>query len=200
MGFFQKVPKKLSRTRDIVAKITQVIQDIGLIRSANSTKGVTSHYKLKRGQKGLHRKCTSANKGNDEQSGEGCKHSPDSTTMSESTDPSSTLYTPTHHETNSHASPSSRPSTPRSPTRTHSGPGDPLPPLSASSEPAVTCRRDNSVDQNESSDSCGSSSCGTSPPSDELGQDSREGMEEEERPDPGGGKGMTGDLQGGSVQ
>jgi hypothetical protein len=64
----------------------------------------------------------------------------------------------------------------------------------------VTCRRDDNVDQNESSDSCGSSSSGTSPPSDELGQDSREGMEGEERPDPGGGKGMTGDLQRGSVQ
>ncbi|KAF9779296.1 hypothetical protein BJ322DRAFT_1113638 [Thelephora terrestris] len=151
-------------------------------------------------QMGQRRKDSPEEKGNDEQSGEGCARSEGNTSIPELPDLANTPYIPTHHETNSHASPTSRPSTHRSLTRTHNGPEDLLPPPSTSSEPDVTCRRDDNVDQNESSDSCGSSSSGTSPPSDELGQDSREGMEGEERPDPGGGEGMTGDLQGGSVQ
>jgi hypothetical protein len=190
----------VSRTRDIVAKITRVIQDIGLIRSANSTKEITNNYKFRRGRKDLLHKRRHEQTDNDERSDADCTRSADNTTSPESSDPSNIPCTLTRHDTNYLPSPSSRPSTPCSLTRTHSGPGDPLPPLSTSSESAVTCWRDDSVDQNESSDSCGSSSCKTSPPSDELGQDSREGMEGEEHPDPGGGEGMTGDLQGGSVQ
>ncbi|KAF9780978.1 hypothetical protein BJ322DRAFT_1023656 [Thelephora terrestris] len=134
---------------------------------------------------------------NDEQSGEDCVHSQDNKTKPASPDPANILYTPTHHDANYHASPASRPTRLHSLRQIHTCPGDPPLPLSTSSEPDVTCRRDDSVDQNESSDSCGSSSSGIAPPSDELGQDSREGMGEEEFPDPGGGEGMTGDLQGG---
>jgi hypothetical protein len=189
----------MSRTRDIVTKITQIIQDIGLIRS-NNTKTTKKNYKFKPGRKGLRHKHSPERTDNDERSGEGYGHFEDSKNTPELRDLPSNPYSPTHHETSCHASLVSRPTRPRSLMRTHTGLGDPPLPPSISSEPDVTCRTDDNVDQNESSDSCGSSSSGSSPPSGELGQDSREGMEGEERPDPGGGEGMTGDLQGGSVQ
>jgi hypothetical protein len=137
----------LSRTRDIIAKITQVIQDIGLIHRDNGTKARINKYKFKPKQKGLRRKHMLAQTDNNGRSGEDFKHSGDSMPIRESPDPSNTPCTPTHHDTDYHASPASRPSTPRSLTRTHNGPEDPLPPLSTSSEPAVTCRRDDNVDR-----------------------------------------------------
>ncbi|KAF9784895.1 hypothetical protein BJ322DRAFT_1108373 [Thelephora terrestris] len=74
----------------------------------------------------------------------------------------------------------------------HVHPGDPLPPPLISSEPDVTCRRDDNVVQYESSDSCDSSS-GSFPPTDDSEQDSKEGIEEEELPDPGDGGGTMGE-------
>jgi hypothetical protein len=190
----------LSRTRDIVAKITQVIQDIGLIRKNNSTKAANKNYKIRQEQMGPRHKRSPERTDNDERSGEDYVRSEGNTNTLALPDLPNTPCIPTHHDISYHASLASRPTRPRSLMRTHNGLGDPPLPPSTSSEPDVTCRRDDNVDQNESSDSCGSSSSGTSPPSGELGQDSREGMEGEERPDPGGGEGTTGDLQGGSVQ
>ncbi|KAF9779302.1 hypothetical protein BJ322DRAFT_1024664 [Thelephora terrestris] len=79
------------------------------------------------------------------------------------------------------------------------GPGDPLPPPSTSFEPAVTCRRDDNVDQYESSDSCDFSSRSSSP-TDGSEQDSREGTEEEELLDPGDGGGTTGESEVASLE
>jgi hypothetical protein len=185
--------KRLSRMRDIVAKITQVIQDIGLICSNKSTKAANRYYKTKQEQKGLRHKYSPEETGNDERSDEGCVCSEGSTSTPELPDPANTPCIPTHHETNCHASPASRPSTPGSLMRTHNGPGDPLLPPSTSFELDVTCRRDDSVDQYESSDSCDFSSSGSSPPSDASEQDSKEGTEEEGLPDCEGGGGTMGE-------
>jgi hypothetical protein len=186
-------PLSLSRTRDIVAKIAQVIQDIGLIRNHKSTKVINKYDKIRQVQKDLHHKDNLEGTGNNERSGEGYEHSVDNMSTLELPDPANTPYTPTRHETNYRASPVSCLSTPRSPMRTHNGPGDPLPLRSTSSGPDMTCRRDDSVDQYESLDSCALSSSGSSPPSDASEQDSKEGTEGEELPDCDGGGGTTGE-------
>jgi hypothetical protein len=175
-----------------VAKIAQVIQDIGLIRS-NSTKATNKYYKTKQEQKDLRHKDSPEKTGNNERSGEGCVRSEGSMSTLELPGPANTPCIPTRHETSYHASPVSRPSTPRSLMRTHNGPGDLLLPPSTSSELDVTCRRDDNVDQYESSDSCALSSSGSSPPSDVLEQDSKEGIEGEELPDREDGGGTTGE-------
>jgi hypothetical protein len=183
----------VSRTCDILFKITQIIQDIGLIRNNNnSTKRTNKNYKLKPERKDLRHKGSPEGMDNNERSDEDYEHSGDNKSTPGLPGPASTLCIPTHHETDYHASPVSHPSTPRSLMRTHNGPGDPLPPLSTSFVPAVTCRRNNNIVQYESSDFCDSSSRSSSLTGD-LEQDSKEGIEEEELLDPGDGGGTTGE-------
>ena len=178
---------QLSRTRDILVKVTQVIQDIGLIHSNN-----TKNKRTKQGGKDLRYKRTSDRKGSDEQNERDYRHFEDNMNTPSLPDPASNLDNPTHHAGIPRASPASRPLDPHSLTRTHTCPEDWPLPTSTAFELGEPCSTGNTTVQNESSDSCGSS-LGSSPPSEGLEQDSREGIEGEEHPDPGGVGGTTGE-------
>jgi hypothetical protein len=179
----------VSRTHDILKKITQVIQDIGLIRN-NSTKQLKKQ--TKQGGKGLPYKRTEKWKCTDVQSETGCTHFEDSTNTPSKLGPANTPDTLEHCAPTHHTSLSSLPIVLHSLDRTHTCPADsPLPTLAAC-ELGEPCSTGDTAVQNESSDSC-DFSLASSPPSEELEQDSREGTEGEEPLDPGGVGGTTGE-------
>ncbi|KAF9789693.1 hypothetical protein BJ322DRAFT_1018289 [Thelephora terrestris] len=107
-------------------------------------------------------------------------------------DPPSSLNTPEHHVPTHRTYPSSLNLALHGLDRTHTSPEDSLPPTSTAFELGDSCLMDDTIVQNELSDSCALSSR-SSPPSEELGQDSREGIEEEGLLDPGGVGGTTGE-------
>jgi hypothetical protein len=74
---------RLSRTRDIVSKIAQIIQDIGLIQSNKNTKATNRNWISKPEQRDLRHKSSPERKGNDERNDEGYAHSEDSTSTLE---------------------------------------------------------------------------------------------------------------------
>jgi hypothetical protein len=154
---------------------------------------------LKKITKDLRYKRTSGRKGNNERNERDCIHSESNTNTPSLLDPASNLDNPVRHAGTPHASPASHLPDPHSLTRTHTCPEDSPLPTSAACELDEPCSTGDTAVQNESSDSCGSS-LRSSPPSEELGQDSREGIEGEEHPDPGGVGGMMGEDLGGLVQ
>jgi hypothetical protein len=180
----------VSRTRDIVQKITQIIQDIGLICRNKNTKQTTKGTRLG-GKEALDKRtrkwiCT------DVQSGADDTRSADSKCTSLTPDPPSIPDSPARHDPTPHASPALHSPVHHSPIRTHTCPEASLSPASAAFEPGKSGSTGDTAVQYESSDSC-TTSLMTSPPSEELEQDSREGIEGEEPPNPGGVRGTTGE-------
>jgi hypothetical protein len=189
----------MSRTRDIVTKITQVIQDIGLIRSRYNKNTKGSKDEIRQGGKDLPYKHTPDLLGNNERNEKDYIWTEDNRCNPDIPDPPSSPDTPEHHAPSHQTYPSSLNLTLYGLDQTHTVPVNSPLPTSTAFELGEPCSTGDTAVQNKSSDSCAASST-SSPPSEEPEQDSKEGMEGEECPDPGGVGGMTGEDWGGSVQ
>jgi hypothetical protein len=188
----------LSQTHDILTKITQIIQDIGLIRhTGNNTR--RNKDKTKPEGKDLLYKHSPDISDNDEQSERDYIPTEDSKNNPSKPGPPSSPGIPKHCAPTHQTYPSSLNLTLHGLDQIHTSPEDSLLPTSAAFELDEPCLTGDTAVQYESSDSC-TTSLGSSPPFEKLEQDSKEGIEGEECPDPGGVRGMTGEDLGGSVQ
>jgi hypothetical protein len=174
---------RLSRIRDIINKIHKTVQEI---REITSTKS-----KFRPQQKNLLHSHRTAEEDNDEQNGKDYKHSWDSKSISPKWDQPNNLDNPSRRDKVPHSSPSSPDPAPPVPSRSHTCPAISTLRNITSFELGDPCSTADTAVQYESSDSCVPSST-TSPPSEGLEQDSKEGREGEECPDPVEGGGTTG--------
>jgi hypothetical protein len=174
----------LSRIRDIINKIHKTVQEI---RNITSTKS-----RFKPQQKDLlhnHKIEEEDTYGRNERD---YTHSWDNKNISPKWDRPSNPDNPSHHDRDPHSSPSSLDLAPPVPSRSHTCPAISTLRNVISSGLDDSCSTADTAVQYESSDSCAPSSM-TSPPSEELERDSKEGREGEECPDPVEGGGTTGD-------